>query len=466
MGSGMVVEMLTAPAEAPTDPAAATAAYFDTAEARVQAFKAQFPKEIGAWTKRKSKKIGPYALTHLDVEIIRSRGAFAPLKRYEQHWLYFPPDFGSRHEFFVFLIANEYDAGGFMEPWGGGVGEIQDVIRSFQDKRPAAVSRVTPLINSQGLAAAGGQVRTMRIFPAAWSSIPSRPATYTVEAISGWTTKAPMRNARGALGVGVVGGILYAVGGSSTDKVVGTVEAYDPTSDKWSKRAPMPTPRSGLAVGVINGVLYAVGGQAKSQVVGTLEAYDPATNSWTTKAPMRNARGGLGVGVVGGILYAVGGTKGEDVFETVEAYDPATNTWRARAPLPTARMGVAVDIVNSVLYAVGGADEEHRGLGTVEAYDPVTDSWTTKAPMPTARFAPGVGVVNGVLYAVGGYDRPLRFFDNVEAYDPATNSWSTSEPVPQARVLTGVGVVDGVLYAVGGLDFHQEAVATVEAFVP
>ena len=147
----MLVGMLTATAEASTDPAAVAASYFDGEEARIKALEAQLPKEIGTWTKRKSKKIGPYALKYLDAVIVRWTDA-GPLKQYEQHWLYFPPDFGSRHEYFAFLIVNQFLAGGAMEPWGGGVGEIQDVIRSFQDKRPAAVSAASPPGNSAGMA--------------------------------------------------------------------------------------------------------------------------------------------------------------------------------------------------------------------------------------------------------------------------------------------------------------------------
>ena len=70
----------------------------------------------------------------------------------------------------------------------------------------------------------------------------------------------------------------------------------------------MPTARAGLAVGVVDGVLYAVGGfRADGGVLNTVEAYDRRTNTWTTKAPMPTARWGLAVGVVNDVLYAVGG---------------------------------------------------------------------------------------------------------------------------------------------------------------
>lgn len=181
----------------------------------------------------------------------------------------------------------------------------------------------------------------------------------------------------------------------------------------------MPTPRSGLSLGVVNGILYAVGGTSLGLgPVGIVEAYNPTTNTWATKAPMPTPRVGVAVGVVNGILYAVGGAccaPGENshTLSTVEAYNPTTNRWTAKAPVPTPRYGHAVGVVNGILYAVGGALE---GKGaTVEAYDPTKNRWTVSTPMPAGRSLLAVGVVNGILYAVGGlgsvqttYEPPLR----------------------------------------------------------
>src|SRR5919107_1431913 len=52
----------------------------------------------------------------------------------------------------------------------------------------------------------------------------------------------------------------------------------------WTLRAPMPSGRSGLAVGVVNGVLYALGGANGVSYLTKNEAYTPGTNSWATKA--------------------------------------------------------------------------------------------------------------------------------------------------------------------------------------
>jgi N-acetylneuraminic acid mutarotase len=257
-------------------------------------------------------------------------------------------------------------------------------------------------------------------------------AVATVEAYDpdtdGWTTRAPMPTARSGARVAVLNGLLYAVGGTPAGQVnplpAGTVEAYDPGTNSWTTRQSIPAPPFGAGVGVVNGILYAVGGTAPSSsgtvVTGTLQAYDPVANTWTTKAAMPTPRLGFGVGVVDGILYTVGG----DAAGTVEAYDPVTNTWTTRQPMLTARSGLDVGVVNGILYAVGGttgnnADGIPTIVNTLEAYDPATNTWSTKTPMITGRMGLGVAVLNGLVYAIGG--RPPSPGDITganEAYHP------------------------------------------------
>jgi len=283
-----------------------------------------------------------------------------------------------------------------------------------------------------------------------------------------WATKAPMPTPTFAMGVGVVNGILYAVGGEVANDCtfVNTLVAYDPLANTWTFKAPMPTKRQGLRAGVVNGVLYAVGGSTGcGPRTGSVEAYDPASDTWTTKASMPTPRTTHAVGVVNGVLYAVGGFSGAPL-STVEAYDPVANTWTTKAPMPTARSGLAVGVVNGLLYAVGGSDGTANPTipTTVEVYDPVANTWTTRAPMPTGRSSLAAGVVNGILYALGGGPATGGIVAIVEAYDPFADTWTTAPPMPTARIELGADVVNGVLYAVGG--HGPPNLATNEAFTP
>ena len=285
-----------------------------------------------------------------------------------------------------------------------------------------------------------------------------------------WTAKAPMPTARGNLAVGVVNGILYAVGGTIGNGLpLNTVEAYDPATNTWTARAPMHVARSDFGVGVVNGILYAVGGDSWN---GTVEAYDPRTDTWTYKASMPKGLSDFGIGVINNILYFVGGLgyrpTGPFVKYEVEAYDPATDTWSKKAGLPIARYGLGAGVVNGKLYAVGGW---HYGYpffrDWVDAYDPATNTWAAKAPMPTRRTYLAVGVVNGMIYAVGGWGNAFgqTTLNTVEVYDPATNIWATEAPMPTRRYLLAGAVTGRKFYAVGGWNANK-VVNAVEVFDP
>ena len=143
----------------------------------------------------------------------------------------------------------------------------------------------------------------------------------------------------------------------------------------------MPTPRIDLAVGVVNGILYAIGGSnSTTPWLATVEAYVAVGDSWTTKAPMPTPRLDLaaGGGALIPVLYAVGGSNSTTAWlSTVEVYDPATNSWTTKDSLPAPRTDLIVGVipgaagfVNDVLVAVGGANSTAPWLPTAEGYHP------------------------------------------------------------------------------------------------
>ncbi len=283
-----------------------------------------------------------------------------------------------------------------------------------------------------------------------------------------WFPAASLLTPRDYGAAGVVDGVLYTLGGESST-FLGSVEAFDPTTNSWSARAPMPTARAGLAVGVVDGILYAVGGFDYESVggfwypryLGTVEAYDPATDSWTTKSPMPTARSDLAVGVIDGILYAFGG-EFWDMLATVEAYDPDTDTWTTKAPLPTPRGYFGGGVVDGLFHAIGG----WNGTGyqaAVDTYDPTTDNWSSGAIL-IARLSPAVSVLDGVLYVMGG-ESSGHFLTWVEAYNPATGIRTVKTSMPLARAFFSAGTVDGFVFAIGGWD-GAAPTARVDAFRP
>jgi len=194
-------------------------------------------------------------------------------------------------------------------------------------------------------------------------------------ATNSWTTKASMPQPSCHLSVVALNGLIYAIGGTigffGSGGPSPFVYIYNPATNMWTAGASMPTSRYDLAVGVVNGVLYAVGGFNNLSELNVVEAYNPVTNTWTTEAPMLTARSGLAVVETNGFLYAIGGlaNSSNTYLATVEAYDPATNTWTTQASMPTARGYLAGGVVNGTLYAVGGRDSIGT-LATNEAFTP------------------------------------------------------------------------------------------------
>lgn len=82
-----------------------------------------------------------------------------------------------------------------------------------------------------------------------------------------------------------------------------------------------------LGVGVLDGILYAVGGHDGPLVRKSVEAFDPATHTWTTVSDMALCRRNAGVVAMNGLLYVVGGDDGTSNLSSVEVYNPKTDSW-------------------------------------------------------------------------------------------------------------------------------------------
>ncbi|XP_024877101.1 kelch-like protein 5 isoform X2 [Temnothorax curvispinosus] len=230
--------------------------------------------------------------------------------------------------------------------------------------------------------------------------------TYTVKCFDfstlTWSTLPPMNRLREGLGVAVLGGLLYAVGGRQCNedneyRYLNAVERWDPGTGQWSSICSMSVRRSEVGVAVLNDKLYAVGGRDFSSCLDTVECYDPHTNKWTPCAPMSKRRGGVGVGVVNGFLYAVGGhdasASNTSRLDCVERYDPKFDTWTMVAPMSVPRDSVGVCELGDRLMAVGGYDGQ-QVLTLVEAYDPHLNEWEPVAPLNAGRAGPCVVVKN------------------------------------------------------------------------
>ena len=245
-------------------------------------------------------------------------------------------------------------------------------------------------------------------------------------------------------------GVLLAVGGFDNRSFLSSVERYYAATDEWTPISSMTSKRKGVGVAVLDGVLFAVGGcDGPLNTLSSAERYDAAADEWTPIASMASKRQGLGVAAVDGALIAVGGYDGRSRLSSAERYDAAADKWTPIASMTTKRTGVGVAVVDGVLVAVGG--DNGQPVSSVEMYNAAADEWMPIASMTSERAYVGVAVVDGMLYAVGGYDGHSRL-SSAERYDVDGQEWMPIASMTSERTGVGVAVVGGVLIAVGGFD--------------
>lgn len=246
-------------------------------------------------------------------------------------------------------------------------------------------------------------------------------------------------------------GLLYAVGGKeSSESITRSVEVYNMLENEWKETTGMIVRRQQLGVGVLEGKVYAVGGSDGSLRLSSVECFDPSTNFWSFVAPMGTCRSGVGVGVLGGAMYAAGGYDGRSCLNTVERYDPDKNLWTTIASMSTRRSFPGVAVFEGKLYVFGGNDGTSF-LNVVECYDPHINRWSTMPPLNKPRAGIGVTVMGGLIFVAGGNDGTSRL-DSVDYLDVHTGRWQSAARMTSARDGVSLCCIGGNLMAVGGIN--------------
>jgi hypothetical protein len=255
-----------------------------------------------------------------------------------------------------------------------------------------------------------------------------------------WVSKASMQVARSSLGVAVVNGKIYAIGGYAENGVVGTNEEYDAETDTWTYKSSMPTPMGQFATAAYQNRIYCISGNVS-------EVYDPATDTWETREPMPTPRSGVGANVVNGKIYVTGGyvpnsssLTGSSFVSLNEVYDPETDSWTTKAEVPTAVVSSRSAVVDSKIYIIQN--------DLTQIYDAVTDTWSLGTPLPYSSSGFKSAVATAGVYA------PKRIYvfggGETQVYDPETDSWTFGTGMLTKRVGFGVAVVSDMLYVIGG----------------
>jgi len=130
-----------------------------------------------------------------------------------------------------------------------------------------------------------------------------------------WASGAALPRPRAFLAASALNGIIYVAGGFDGDREVADVAAYDPAREgsaagPWSSRAPLSQSRGGLGLVALGARLYAIGGGWTAALTFN-EQYDVRTDAWSRiETPIVGEWRNLGAVALGNKVYAIGGWDG------------------------------------------------------------------------------------------------------------------------------------------------------------
>ena len=272
------------------------------------------------------------------------------------------------------------------------------------------------------------------------------------------TNELTMQQGRSGLGVAVVDGQIYAIGGASANGFSSYNEQYDPAKDTWTIKSPMPTARSAFAIASVGKCVYCIGGYVKPTInqetaTSANEMYDPATDSWITKAPMPTPELGVEANVVNGRIYIIGGSNNSTINQV---YDPAVDSWTTKTSVPNPAPIYSTAVVGDNIYVFTST--------STQIYNVDNDNWSIGSPSPTPLVVATAAVTAGVfapariyIFGVEG-QTPYWQLSNkgfvTQCYDPSTDTWTNVSRMQTGRCDIGIGVVDDYLYLIGGFSYH------------
>jgi Kelch motif len=234
------------------------------------------------------------------------------------------------------------------------------------------------------------------------------------------------------IGIAAHAGQIYVAGGfeGGVNDPVSTDRAwrYDVGSRRWEEIAPLPSPRGAHGLAVVGGKMYAIGGRVERGgrpgfAIDRVDAYDFATGRWSERAAMPHPRDHAGVAVYRGEIYVLGGRPGRaNAYRFFDRYDPAADRWQRLPDYPLPVSGTGLAAVGTRLVAAGGEDPGRgRLIGRSYAYDPGRRAWEPLPSMPRPKHGFGVTAVDGRFWAFGGAEcygfKPSR---SVDSLDPRT----------------------------------------------
>lgn len=253
-------------------------------------------------------------------------------------------------------------------------------------------------------------------------------------------------------------GRMHLVGGYGEQRVDRPYHhVYDQAADRWIDAAPLPRGANHVGIEVLNGRLYAIGGfvEQNRKPHDECYVYETRLGRWDKIAPLPRACGAIGCAAINGRLHAIGGAIG-DTFANKKsidwhlAYEPQADRWVTLAAMPTGRDHTGTLAVDQYIHVIGGrVDSFNTNSNLHHVYDAKKDAWEQRRPLPTARSGHGAVLYRDKIFVMGG-EGTNRVYGQNEAYDPVTDNWEAYAPMLTPRHGLGAAVIGDAIHVAGG----------------
>jgi N-acetylneuraminic acid mutarotase len=274
-----------------------------------------------------------------------------------------------------------------------------------------------------------------------------------------WIARAPLPLPRSEMAWSVAhDNKMHLVGGYGAQRVDRPYhQVYNPQRDAWVEAAALPKGANHVGVAVLDGMLYAIGGFVEQNRRPHRECFvfDLKAGTWRAIAPLPRACGSVACVALNGRVHGIGGAIG-DTSETKKSvdwhvvYDPKADKWETRAPLQLGRDHTGTLVAGSLIHVIGGrVDSFLTNSNLHHVYDSAKDAWQPRRPLPTARSGHGAVLYRGKIFVMGGEGHE-RVYGQNEAYDPAADRWESYAPMLTPRHGLGAAVVGDAIHVAGG----------------
>jgi len=270
-----------------------------------------------------------------------------------------------------------------------------------------------------------------------------------------WVSAAPLPKPRGHLAGAVLGGRIYAIGGTDRHDPdpldVPWVHRYDDSTNVWTELAPLPTPRSHFegATVVRDGRVVILGGRNRSgghESVSDVTEYDPEADRWVALPPLPKPLHSPWAALIGNrILVGLGGTEAANPNNReMWSEGTAAHPWQPVLPPPVALGEVSAAAIGNRLYLLGGGAEWTLGLDLGTGRWDLPDQHDTR---PARGHHHAAEVWEGRLYLFGGLRRGAG---TVQIFDPAANRWRFGPSLPYEGGSIASALIGSHIYLAGG----------------